>query len=167
MAKSSGVSTTTKLPVKQILTVILVVSLVGNGILLWQYTESQNELSQTQDELAEAEQTIDLFKTDPEQAQQASVEEYVEQVGQVYDLPSDETPTVATVREKELLDEQPFFARAENGDVVLIYPESELAILYRPSTNQLVNVSSLAIDDDTDALDIQDEQVESSGLDTE
>ena len=160
MAKPTTVSSNKKAPIKLILAIVLAVSLAANGFLLWQYTETQNELE-------EAEQTIELFMTDPEQAQQASVAEYVEQVSRVYDLPADETPTVATVRDKELLDEQPFFERAENGDVVLIYPESELAILYRPSTGQLVNVSSLAIDDEIDALDIQEEQVESSGLDTE
>ncbi len=160
MAKPTVTSTSKNSPVKIILAIILALSLAGNGFLLWQYTE-------TQDELAQAEQTIELFMSDPESAQQASVAEYVEQVSRVYDLPADETPTVATVRDKELLDEQPFFERAENGDIVLIYPEAELAILYRPATGQLVNVSSLAIDDDSEALDIQEQQIDSSGLDAE
>lgn len=145
-----------------VLGVLLALSLAGNGFLLWQYTEKQEELEQ-------ANKTIDLFKADPESAQQASVEQYVKQVALVYDLPEDETPSVATVRDQELLAEQPFFERAENGDVVLIYPDAELAILYRPATGQLVNVSSLTIDDESEGFELQEGQVEagSSGLDTE
>lgn len=146
--------------------ILLLFSLAGNGFLLWQYIDNQDELQQTQDELAEAKQTLDLFRTDPESAQQANVEQYVEQVGRVYDLPEDETPSLATVQDKDALEDQQFFQRAENGDVVLIYPEAELAILFRPSTGQLINVSSLEIDD-SDALDVQSGQTDSSGLTTE
>lgn len=162
MAKTTMNTGSRNAPWKMVLGVLLALSLAGNGFLLWQYTE-------TQDELAKAEQTIELFKSDPESAQQASVEQYVEQVARVYDLPEDETPSVATVRDRELLDDQPFFERAENGDVVLIYPEAELAILYRPATGQLVNVSSLTIDDESEAFELQDSQTEagSSGLEAE
>lgn len=107
-----------------------------------------------------------MFRTDPESAQQANAEQYVEQVGRVYDLPEDEVPSLATVQDKDALDDQQFFQRAENGDVVLIYPEAELAILFRPSTGQLINVSSLEIDD-SDALDVQSGQTDSSGLTAE
>lgn len=162
MAKKTMNAGGKRAPWKLVLGVLLALSLAGNGFLLWQYTE-------TQDELEKANQTIELFKADPESAQQASVAEYVEQVARVYDLPEDETPSVATVRDRTLLDDQPFFERAENGDVVLIYPEAELAILYRPSTGQLVNVSSLTIDDESEAFELQENQAEanSSGLDSE
>lgn len=148
---------------KIIVGVILAASLAANGFLLWEYQKKQDMAA----ELETANQTIELFKSDPEQAQQASVEEYIEQVSQVYDLPEDETPSIATVRDNEQLDDQPFFDRAENGDVVLIYPDAELALLYRPSTGQVVNVSTLAIDDQQEALDMQDDQSGSSGLTSE
>ena len=143
-----------------LIVVLLVLSLAANGFLFWQYSEQE-------DELAEARQTIELFKADPESAQQASVAEYIEQVGLVYDLPEDEVPSLATVRDQEQLSDQPFFERAENGDVVLIYPEAELALLFRPSTGQLVNVSSLTIDDESEALDVQEGSEASSGLSVE
>lgn len=159
MAKTTPSASSNKNILQMVIAVLLVLSLAANGFLLWQYTEQR-------DELAEAEQTIDLFRSDPESAQQANIEQYIEQVGQVYDLPEDETPSLATVSDKEALDDQPFFERAENGDVVLIYPESQLAILFRPATGQLINMSSLEIDD-SDALDVQSGQTDSSGLTTE
>ncbi|CAN5660488.1 hypothetical protein BH23PAT2_BH23PAT2_05780 [soil metagenome] len=134
---------------------ILLASLATNGYLFWLY-------QQKQDELTNANQTIDLFKSDPNSAQQATVQEYVDAVGRIYNLPDDETPTTATVQDKELLADQPFFERAENGDVALIYPEAELAVLYRPSTGQLINVSSLTIDDQPEGLETQDDNASSS-----
>lgn len=159
MAKTTPGASSNKNILQTVIAVLLVLSLAGNGLLLWQYTEQR-------DELAEAEQTIDLFRSDPESAQQANIEQYIEQVGRVYDLPGDETPSLATVSDKDALDDQPFFERAENGDVVLIYPEAQLAILFRPATGQLINISSLEIDD-SDALDVQSGQTDSSGLTTE
>lgn len=82
-----------------------------------------------------------------DQAAQAEVDKYTEEVGKLYDLPKDEKPSVATVKDKEQLKDQPFFNKAENGDITLIYSQAKLAILYRPSTKQLVNVSSVTIED--------------------
>jgi hypothetical protein len=83
--------------------------------------------------------------TSPEQAAQEQVDAYIAEVGKLYALPKDEKPSVATVKDKEQLKDQPFFANAQNGDVTLIYSNAKLAILYRPSTKQLVNVSSVTI----------------------
>lgn len=86
--------------------------------------------------------------SDPETVQAAEVRKYIEEVGKVYDLPDGEEPSVATVKDKEQLKDQPFFAKAENGDITLIYSNAKLALLYRPSTKQLVNVSSVTIQQD-------------------
>ncbi|MBA3758232.1 hypothetical protein H0X10_01200 [Candidatus Saccharibacteria bacterium] len=85
---------------------------------------------------------------DPQAAQAAEARRYVEEVGKVYDLPKGEEPNVATVSDKEKLKDQPFFAKAENGDIALIYSQAKLAVLYRPSTKQLVNVSSVTIQEE-------------------
>lgn len=89
----------------------------------------------------------DLSK-DPQAVQAAEVRKYIEEVGKVYDLPKDEEPSVATVKDKEQLKDQPFFTKAENGDITLIYSNAKIALLYRPSTKQLVNVSNVTIQQD-------------------
>lgn len=80
-----------------------------------------------------------------EQAAQQQADRTIEEVGRLYDLPKDEKPSVATVSDKEKLKDQPFFAKAENGDITLIYSTAKLAILYRPSSKQIINVSSVTI----------------------
>lgn len=90
----------------------------------------------------------DITKNPPssEQAQKEETQKIVEKVSRLYgSLPKDEEPTVAKVQDKEKLKDQPFFDKAEKDDITLIYPNAKLAILYRPSTNQLINVSSVSI----------------------
>jgi nitrogen regulatory protein PII-like uncharacterized protein len=88
-----------------------------------------------------------LKNSTPDKIQQAQTDEYIKAVGKLYSLPKNEKPDVATVKDKEALKKQyPFFDQAENGDVVLIYKDAKLAILYRPSTKQLVKVGPVHID---------------------
>lgn len=67
----------------------------------------------------------------------------VEQVSKLIELPENQTPILGTVNDKEKIKNQPFFARAENGDKILIFSESGKVILYRPSKNKIVEVSFL------------------------
>lgn len=77
---------------------------------------------------------------------QAETQELLEQVGKIYALPNG-TPTVATVSDKSKLSTQAFFASAQNGDKVLIYTDAKKAILYRPSTGQVIEVGPITIQD--------------------
>ena len=129
--------------------IVLVLGVIG--ALGYLYLDARNEVASLRSEAAAANQKIEEFKTNPDLAAQAEVDEYIEEVGKLYALPSDEKPSVATVNDKEKLKEQPFFANAENGDVTLIYADSKLALLYRPSTQQIVNVSSVTIEQDKNA----------------
>lgn len=81
-----------------------------------------------------------------DQAAQAEVDRTIQKVGRLYgSLPADEKPSVATVKDKEKLKDQPFFDKAENGDITLIYSNAKLAILYRPSTDKIINVSTVSV----------------------
>lgn len=69
----------------------------------------------------------------------AEVASLVKDISQLMMLP-DTAPTVATVSDKEKLKDQPVFKNAENGDKLLIYLETQKAILYRPSVKKIVDV---------------------------
>lgn len=77
----------------------------------------------------------------PASVSRDEVEEIVASVGSLMELPKNEDPTIATVSNKEKLADQPFFNNAQNGDKVLIYTKSKKAIIYRPSTNKIIEVS--------------------------
>lgn len=109
-----------------LLFLLLLVSLGATATLAYLYTQSkQQQMSANQ--LSEKE-----------------VKAIVGKVGKLIALP-DETPTVATVTDKEKLAAQPFFARAENGDKVLIYQTAQKAYLYRPGDHKLIEVAPLTL----------------------
>lgn len=76
---------------------------------------------------------------------QDELSQVISEVGKVLLLPSNETPTLATVSNPAVLKNQPFFANALAGDKVLIYPTSKKAILWRPSTKQVIEVATVDI----------------------
>ncbi len=59
-------------------------------------------------------------------------------------LPEDEKPSITSVIDKTKVG-QPFLQNAENGDQVLLYLQSGKAIVYRPSTNKIVNMGPLEV----------------------
>lgn len=67
----------------------------------------------------------------------------VASVGDHMLLPHDETPTVATVSDLHALEDQLFFQNAEFGDKVLMYMQAQKAILYRPSTDLIIEVGPI------------------------
>ena len=129
---------------KKIVLAINILVIVGLAVLAGLYFKKHRDLTARFNDVNAKYQEL---SSDPQAVQAAEVRKYIEEVGKVYDLPKDEQPSVATVKDKEQLKDQPFFAKAENGDITLIYSNAKLAILYRPSTKQLVNVSSVTIQD--------------------
>ncbi len=85
------------------------------------------------------------YRQSPRVADAKEIAELKERVGSVFMLPDGEEPTLATVTDREKLADQPFFQRAENGDKVLIYSASGRAILYRPSAEKIVDVTSVNV----------------------
>lgn len=85
------------------------------------------------------------LKTDPQKVAQQEVQALLAKVGNLIVLPTDEQPTVATVADPAKLKDQPFFARAQVGDKVLIYTNARKAILYNPTSDKIVEVAPLNI----------------------
>ncbi len=98
--------------------VLSLIALGLAGYFYYQYSHTK--------EVMEAKEIADLTK----------------KIGKVMDLPENEVPTLATVTNKEKLDDQAFFKKAENGDKILIYVDAGRAILYRPSTGKIIDTAS-------------------------
>ncbi len=88
-----------------------------------------------------------LIKANPNVIAQKETEELVTAIGRLIELPMGEIPTVATISDKEKLSEEPFFSLGQNGDKLLAYSDAKLAVLYRPSTNKIINVAPITSDE--------------------
>lgn len=106
-----------------------------------------------------------------EEAQKQEVNALLDQVNKHMILPDDEQPTVATVTNvDELKGQQPFFERASNGDKIIIYANSQRAIIYSPEKDIIVNVGTLLADNpniEKPEEDQTEQQEESGKLDIE
>ena len=74
-------------------------------------------------------------------------QDIIRRVGALYDLPSDEQPTIAEIQHQDKLKDQAFFNNAQNGDSIIIYAKARLAIIYRQSTNKIINVGPVNYSD--------------------
>ncbi|MEX2006791.1 MAG: hypothetical protein WD877_01270 [Candidatus Saccharimonadales bacterium] len=93
----------------------------------------------------QAQNEADRLASDPQAAARAAVDQTVAKVSKLVALPANETPTLATVSDVSKLKSQTFFAKAENGDKVLIYTQARLAVLYRPAIDKVINIAPLNI----------------------
>jgi hypothetical protein len=87
--------------------------------------------------------------SNPAVASQTETQQIVAEAGKLVDLPTGETPTLATVNDASKLKNQVFFADSQNGDKVLIYSKAGKAVLYRPSINKVIEFSSVNLNGNT------------------
>lgn len=130
--------------------VVLLLTAVGIGV--WQYLELRSDNKNLQTQLDEVSNELDTLKsdlvTDPNTAvskiQQEQNSSILDAIAEVYAIPEDETPTIATVQDVSKLQDQAFFEGAQNGDILVVFSNSSQAILYRPETKQLVKVGPIS-----------------------
>ena len=103
-----------------VIILIIIIAVAAGGVLFYNYQKQKN----------------------PDMGTQTEIGILTKKVGKLIELPK-ENPTIATVSDINKLKNQPFFSRAQNGDKVLIYKEAKKAIIYRPSTNQIIEVSNI------------------------
>ncbi len=106
--------------------ILLVIAIAAAGVL---YTQNRH-LRQT------AEQSSRMHSS-------LTNDQVAQKVASVYDAPS-EKPSVAQVADKSKLSSQAFFQNAQKGDYVLIYPKAKIALIYRASTNKVVNIGPIS-----------------------
>lgn len=85
------------------------------------------------------------LRQNPQAQAEQEVKDLTAKVGRLVVLPSNETPTIATVSDPEALKDQPFFAQAVKGDKVLIYAQAKKAYLYSVTLNKIIDVAPLNI----------------------
>lgn len=130
---------------------LLIVGLAAStGYLGYRYRQLHTEKATLLSQLASTTKELSGYKSDPNAVAQAEARKVIEEVSKVYSLPKDETPQIAKVNNdkaklEQLRKDQVFFAKAEENDITLIYAQAKIAILYRPSTKQIINVSSVTI----------------------
>lgn len=113
---------------------VLLALVIGLGLWAWTLHSDNADLKKQ----------VASLNANPQVAIQKQTETLIAKVGQLYNLPSGETPTIANVTDAAAAKQQSaFFANAQNGDKVLMYVKAGEAILYRPSTNKIVLVAPL------------------------
>ncbi len=110
---------------RNIFLILFTLLLIGAGVIFYMYRQ------------------INTLKMNPEEKVNDEVAQVIEKVGKLTVLPSDEEPTVATVTNLDRLKDQVFFTNAQVGDKVLIYQVSRKAILYNPSLDKIIEISSI------------------------
>jgi hypothetical protein len=115
-----------RLPLVALL-VLLVISLSAFAWAFINYQKAQKTIAQLS------------TPTGQQEKAQEEVQKYVEKVGNLMVLSSEEQPLLATVQDADnLKKEQTFFKDAQNGDIVLIYQDK--AILYSEARGKIINV---------------------------
>ncbi len=75
------------------------------------------------------------------------IQKTIDDLSKLMILPKDESPVVATINDaSKLIAQQPFYADAINGDIIIVYQKSLKAIIYSPSRNIIVNVGFISQD---------------------
>ncbi|MDB5169141.1 MAG: hypothetical protein JWO41_497 [Candidatus Saccharibacteria bacterium] len=84
-------------------------------------------------------------KLQPAAATKKQVTSLVGKVDKLAVIPKDETPLVITVSHAAQVNNQTFYRDAQDGDKVLVFNKAKKAILYRPSTDQIVNIAPVNV----------------------
>ena len=86
--------------------------------------------------------TQKLIKEPSTEDKKRENEKVIAKISKIVEMPK-EAPQVATVVDLNKLKDQPFFVNAKNGDTVLIFTKAKKAILYRESTNKIIEMAPL------------------------
>ena len=117
-----------------IASLVVILVFAGAGYFGYRYMQAKKEITRL---------------SNPTEAARQEAQALTDKVSSIVQLPTNETPTIATVSDASKLQSQPFFANAQNGDKVLIFTQAKKAIMYRPSTNKVIEIATINIDKST------------------
>lgn len=131
-----------------------------SGFAVWQYYQMKELKIQAETAKAEAgklkssafelRQDLDSAKALALVAMQEDVQQTqvrtIKEIGELRELPKDETPSFALVTDISKLSGEMFFANGENGDYIVVYKKSNLSILYRPVEKKIINVGTVTVE---------------------
>jgi hypothetical protein len=112
--------------------ILLIIITILVGTLFAYYLKSQNEMA-----------ALKVQINNPSPSSSINNLPLKDAISRLIEIPTNETPTEATITNADELSNRPFFAHAQTGDKVLIFPQAQKAYLYRPSINKLIEVSSV------------------------
>lgn len=117
-----------------VITFVGIVLLAFGGFMTYKYMQANKQVAQLRKTSTQHSTTTNKSEN--------TTQQLLDKVGKLVLLPTDETPTVALVKDISKLQNQPFFSRAQDGDYVIVYTQSKVAILYRPSVNRIIEDAS-------------------------
>jgi hypothetical protein len=82
--------------------------------------------------------------SNPGKAAQTEVDKIVSQVSNTISLPTNEKPVLLTVKDSDKL-QGILYQNAQNGDKLLVYQKSKEVLLFRPSTNKVIQFQAVSI----------------------
>jgi len=80
--------------------------------------------------------------SDPQLVAQKQSTKLLVDLSSIMELPENELPSISTIIDISALAGNPFFTRAQNGDVLIIYTQGQQAIIFRPSMKKIINVGA-------------------------
>jgi hypothetical protein len=106
---------------------VSIIAIASFVFFFWFYQKTQDEMR------------------NPNRAAETEIKQTISELSKLMDLPK-ETPTMATIMDKEQLKKQKFFEKAANGDKLVIFTKEQKAILYRPSTHKIITVDTINVE---------------------
>lgn len=62
------------------------------------------------------------------------------------DVTKEDTPQIATITDITKMKGQTFFDKAQNGDYIVVFPNTRIALIYREKTDQIINSGPVSVD---------------------
>lgn len=84
------------------------------------------------------------YHTNPDVTASKRARQLSERAQKHLDLPINEVPALVEVTNVSKLKSQPFFATAQNGDVVLLYKSTHQVVIYRETGDVIIASGELA-----------------------